>query len=151
MSFGKSKDDREALQPVVAGASVSAPEVFLGKGSKITGTLSFSGAADIEGVVEGEILSQDRLTIGETAVVNARINGAEIVVKGQVTGDIVASRRLSLRKPARVIGNISCAVLSVEEGVVLEGKCTMTSAKSAEVKPAVRGQAEKGSQAEKAA
>lgn len=100
-------------------------EAFLGKGSKVVGTLTFSGPADIDGFVEGEIVANERLTIGEAAVVNAKISGAEIVVKGTVTGDIVASKRLSLKKPARITGNIMAVNLSIEEGVVFEGKCSM--------------------------
>jgi cytoskeletal protein CcmA (bactofilin family) len=109
------------------GASGEKVEAFLGKGSKVVGTLTFSGPVELDGYVEGEIISQDRLTIGESAVINARITGAEVLVKGTVNGDISASKKLSLRRPARIIGNISTTSLSIEEGVIFEGKSSMNS------------------------
>ena len=137
MSFVKLREDAKeneknstqvgqgALHSVTGGAS-GRPDAYLGKGTKVVGTLTFSGTTEIDCQVEGELHSKDMLTISEAAVVNGKIFGAEIVVRGTVNGDIVASKKLSLRRPARVIGNMSAAVLSVEEGVHFEGKCSMT-------------------------
>ncbi len=70
---------------------------FLGKGSRVSGKLTFEGTVRIEGQVEGEITAQDALTIGEGAVVNAQITGTSVVVHGKVTGDITARKRLEIR------------------------------------------------------
>jgi cytoskeletal protein CcmA (bactofilin family) len=48
-----------------------------------------------------------------------------VVVHGTVTGDIRATSRLEIRKPAKVKGNISSSVLVIEEGASFEGKCAM--------------------------
>ena len=40
----------------------------LGKGSKVSGKLSFDGMVQVDGQVEGEIAAQDTLVIGESAV-----------------------------------------------------------------------------------
>jgi cytoskeletal protein CcmA (bactofilin family) len=98
---------------------------FLGKGSRITGKLVFEGSVRIEGQVEGEIMAQDTLTIGESAVVSAQINGTSVVVTGKVTGDITARKRLEIRAPGKVFGNISTPALIIHEGVLFEGQCTM--------------------------
>ncbi len=134
MAFGKSDKESEKIVSATTGYPPSSVEpgagkveVFLGKGSKVVGTLSFTGPVELDGFIEGEINAQDRLTIGEAAVINAKISGAEILIKGTVTGDVFASKRLALRKPARVTGNITSANLSIEEGVVFEGKCAMSS------------------------
>lgn len=145
MTFGKPKDDkdREGMEGSFSSSSsfISSSsgsdkvEAFLGKGSKVVGTLTFSGPVELDGYIEGEVVAQDRLTIGESAVIHAKMTGAEIVVKGTVNGDIFASKRLCLRKPARVVGNITTSLLSIEEGVVFEGKSSMNSpVKSADIK-----------------
>ena len=102
----------------------NAASAFLGPGSKITGTIKLDSTGRIEGEVEGEIHARD-LVIGESAVVKAQVHGATIVVHGTVTGDIRATSRLEIRKPAKVKGNISSAVLVIEEGASFEGKCAM--------------------------
>src|SRR3989442_1357915 len=99
---------------------------FLGKGSRVSGKLTFEGTVRIEGQVEGEITAQDALTIGEGAVVNAQITGTSVIVHGKVTGDITARRRLEIRAPGKVFGNISAPSLVINEGVIFEGHCTMS-------------------------
>ena len=103
----------------------SATKAYLGKGSRVTGKLSFDGPAQIDGQVDGEIHAQDTLTIGEGAVVNAQIVGASVVVHGRVTGDVTARKRLEIRAPGALIGNIVTPSLVIHEGVVFEGQCAM--------------------------
>lgn len=136
MSFGKFKDDsdenKDSKKPSVtvapggvspAGSTKS--EAFLGKGTKVVGTLTFNGPVELDGAVEGEVHAKDSLTIGEGAVISAKIHGTEIVVKGTVTGDIIATKRLSIKRPAKVTGNIASPTLSIEDGVHFDGKCSM--------------------------
>ena len=104
---------------------VSGTSAFLGKGCSVTGKLVFEGPVRIEGHVEGEITAQDALVIGETAVVDAQINGTSIVIHGKVTGDVTARKRLEIQAPGKVFGNISVPSLVIHEGVVFEGQCTM--------------------------
>ena len=134
MSFGKSgKDGATAGSSVNSipfvsladNAGAAKIEAFLGKGTKVNGVLSFSGPVEIEGEVEGEIRAPEKLIIGESATIKAKVTGGEIIVKGVVNGDLHASKKLSLKKPAKVYGNVFCSVLSIEEGVIFEGKCDM--------------------------
>jgi cytoskeletal protein CcmA (bactofilin family) len=118
--------ERVAAQPDEA----SGTSAFLGRGSRVTGKLVFEGTVRIEGQVEGEITAQDALTVGETAVVNAQINGTSIVVHGRVTGDITARKRLEIRAPGKVYGNISAPSLVIHEGVIFEGQCSMGGAEA---------------------
>lgn len=100
-------------------------EAVLGIGSKVIGTLSFTGPVQVDGEIEGEVHCKDKLVIGQSAVLKAKISGVDIVVLGTINGDIVAAKSLALKKPAKVLGNISAEQLSIEEGVVFEGNCSM--------------------------
>lgn len=137
MSFGKLKgenDDKPSLAATLWPASSGGVDAFLGKGSRVVGAMNFSGPVELDGDVEGEVHAKDRLTVGESAVVKAKIVGAEIVIRGTVTGDIYASKSLVLKRPARITGNIQSALLSIEEGVIFEGKCSMVSPGTAQSK-----------------
>jgi cytoskeletal protein CcmA (bactofilin family) len=101
------------------------PDAFLGPGSQITGTLVFQGPVRIEGRVEGEITAQDALTIGESAVVNARVTGTQVIVEGRVTGDVTARGRLEIRASGRLFGGIATPSLVIHQGGVFEGHCAM--------------------------
>jgi len=137
MAFGKIPSEEAKINPInplpsqgLGLGSQSAQTslgAFLGSGSKIHGQLAFSGPVEIDGSVDGEIVAQDKLTLGESASIKGTIHGSEILVKGAVQGDIVASKKLVIKKPARIIGNISTPSLTIEEGVTFDGKCVMSS------------------------
>lgn len=98
---------------------------YLGRGSRVSGKLNFDGAVRVDGQVEGEISAQDTLIVGERAVVTAQINGNTIIIKGKVTGDINAKKRVEIRAPGKLYGNIVTPSLVIHEGVVFEGHCSM--------------------------
>ena len=98
---------------------------LLGKGTRISGKLSFEGMARIEGEVEGEIVANGTLMIGASAVVNAQITATNVVIHGNVTGDIRATKKLEIRSPAKLFGNVITPSVVIEEGVVFEGHCSM--------------------------
>lgn len=100
-------------------------QAHLGQGSRIEGKLTFEGSVRIDGQVEGEISAQDTVIIGEGAEVTAQIQANTVVVQGRVTGDITARKRIELKAPATVVGNVSTPSLVVHEGVVFEGHCAM--------------------------
>lgn len=97
----------------------------LGQGSRVDGRLTFDGSVRIDGHIEGEISAQDTVIIGEGAVVNAQIQANTIVVQGRVNGDITARKKVELRAPAKLVGNINTPSLVIHEGVTFEGHCTM--------------------------
>ena len=98
---------------------------YLGRGSRVSGKLNFDGAVRVDGQVEGEISAQDTLIVGERAVVTAQINGNTIIIKGKVTGDINAKKRVEIRAPGKLYGNIVTPSLVIHEGVIFEGHCSM--------------------------
>jgi cytoskeletal protein CcmA (bactofilin family) len=99
------------------------------KGSRVSGQLMFQGAARIDGNVEGEIQCHGTLTIGEGAEVRAKISSQVVVVRGRVEGNVTAKEKVELISPARVVGNIITPRLTVTEGVVFDGDCSMGMAK----------------------
>jgi cytoskeletal protein CcmA (bactofilin family) len=103
-------------------------QAHLGKGSRVEGKLTFEASVKIDGQVEGEISAQDTVIVGENAVVTAQITAGTIVIRGKVTGDIVARKRVELRAPGKVVGNIHTPTIVIHEGVFFEGHCSMTAA-----------------------
>jgi cytoskeletal protein CcmA (bactofilin family) len=113
------------VAPRVNGPVASDGHAYLDRGSKISGKISFEGPARIDGEVDGEISAKGNLTIGESAVITAHIRAASVSVAGKVSGDIVATQRIEIRPSAKVSGNITAPVLSVLEGAMFEGHCSM--------------------------
>ena len=114
--------------PEPRGAALeSEPNAHLGRGSRVSGKLSFDGTVRVDGQVEGEISAQDTLIVGENAVVTAQISGTTVIIRGKVTGDINAKKRVEIRAPGKLYGNIVTPGLVIHEGVIFEGHCSMGS------------------------
>ena len=95
------------------------------EGCRFEGNLSFNGVARIAGNVSGSVFSNDTLIISEGAIINADINANVILISGNVKGNIKASSRVEIRKPARFEGTIAAPSLVVEEGVIFHGTTKM--------------------------
>jgi cytoskeletal protein CcmA (bactofilin family) len=108
-----------------AGADFGEIRAFLGEGTQFKGVLSFAGAVRIDGHLEGEIVGQELLIIGEPAQVKAEIEVGTLVVSGRVQGSISARERVELLRPGRVTGTIRTPCLVVAEGAVFNGNCEM--------------------------
>lgn len=131
------QNNAESVTAPVASATVAqtaTPEEMglvghLFRGSRVTGQLTFQGAARIDGHVEGEIQCYGTLTIGESAEVRAKIFGQVVVIRGKVEGNVTAKEKVELFAPARIVGNISTPRLTVTDGAAFDGDCSMGMAK----------------------
>jgi cytoskeletal protein CcmA (bactofilin family) len=108
---------------------------FLGEGTQFKGVLSFAGAVRIDGHLEGEIVGEEMLIVGEPGQVKAEIEVGTLVVSGRVQGTIVAKERVELLRPSRVTGTIRTPCLIVAEGALFNGNCEMS---GSDEDPAVR-------------
>ena len=95
------------------------------EGCRFEGNLSFNGVVRISGSVTGSIFSNDTLIISEGAIINADINANIVLMSGTVKGNVKATSRVEIRKPARFEGTITSPSLIVEEGVIFHGVTKM--------------------------
>ena len=102
---------------------------FLGKDTEFEGKFSFTGTVRVDGKISGEIFSNGTLIVGESAVINSRIQVADILISGEVHGDILAERKIEITVPGKLFGNIKTPKLVLEEGVIFEGNCSMKNLK----------------------
>ncbi|MFP4472747.1 MAG: polymer-forming cytoskeletal protein [Candidatus Omnitrophota bacterium] len=95
--------------------------------AQMQGSLSFKDPVNlkINGNFNGTLDVRGTLTIGDTAFVEAHINGDNIVLAGKVRGDIVAKKMLVLMPSAVLTGNISTPRLNIVEGARFQGQCQM--------------------------
>ena len=98
---------------------------FLGKDTEFEGKFSFTGAVRIDGKLSGEIFSSGILIVGESAVIKSQIHVADMIISGEVHGDIFAENKIEIKVPGKLFGNIQTPRLIIEEGVIFEGNCRM--------------------------
>lgn len=96
----------------------------------LEGSLQFKGRLDIEGRVQGSVISSDdrhsTVRILPAAVVEGEIRAAYVQVGGTVNGPVRAARRLQVLSTARLNADVVYRDLQLEYGAELKGslKCT---------------------------
>jgi cytoskeletal protein CcmA (bactofilin family) len=89
---------------------------------EINGSLSFSQELHLEGRVEGEVTSSAPLTIGAQGCVKGTIHTRSLIVHGHVEGNITVQERCEVKATATILGNITAATFSIEEGATFCGR-----------------------------
>ncbi|OHD66693.1 MAG: cell division protein, partial [Spirochaetes bacterium RBG_13_51_14] len=90
-----------------------------------TGTFLINGSLRIDGRFEGKFLQAEQLYIGPTGKVRTNVNAVSVIVEGLVIGNINASSRVLLMPSSKILGDIKTPELIIQNGVILEGRCTI--------------------------
>ena len=114
-------------------APVSSSASKITSGLKIQGDLSGSSDLFIDGEVQGKIrLDRARVTVGPNGRVQADIEAREIVVEGNVQGNLKAGESARFGASSTVSGSIVSPRIGIDDGAKLRGKIeTVRAAKPA--------------------
>lgn len=113
-------------------------KAFLGKGAEFNGKLILSGSVRIDGEFKGDILGGGTLIVGEGAHVEADIAVDNILIFGEVRGNLDIKERVEIGPSGQFYGNLKAADFVVQEGAVFDGDCRMSS-KGAKAEKEKRG------------
>lgn len=87
----------------------------------ITGDIATDGTVRVDGRVEGSLHRTNTMIIGTGAVVIGDVEAREIVIGGEVTGNLVVSGRVEVKQSGTVRGDIRAAAVMLEEGGTVHG------------------------------
>jgi len=103
----------------------------LGSSLQIKGHITGTEDLQIDGKVDGPIsLRGHGLTVGPTAQLTSEIHAREVVVFGKVVGNVHARDRVDVKSDGSVIGDISTARISIEDGAQFKGRIEIDPTKS---------------------
>ena len=118
--FGMQKVDAPAEipalpqeEPVSAPAPAKTGSTVIAQGITFTGTLRGEGVVQVEGVVEGEFDMTGAVIVAESGL-----------IRGPVEGNVHAREHMRLESSGSLDGDVTTASLVVEDGGVLNGRCT---------------------------
>jgi cytoskeletal protein CcmA (bactofilin family) len=97
-------------------------QATIGRTLVIKGEVTGSEPLYIDGRIEGSItLADNRVTIGRNGSVTANINAREVVIMGNVKGNIQCTDRLDIRSEGSLAGDVVTQRISVEDGAMVKG------------------------------
>jgi cytoskeletal protein CcmA (bactofilin family) len=115
---------------------------LLGKETRITGDVEFTGGLHVDGTVVGNVFAaagagdDASLSVSEGGVVEGSVKAPEVVLNGTVKGDVTATRRVELGPTAKVIGNVVYQLIEMAIGAEVNGKLVHADSAGASGAPA---------------
>ncbi|MBP6909135.1 MAG: polymer-forming cytoskeletal protein [Candidatus Saccharicenans sp.] len=96
---------------------------LIDQGTELKGELNFRGSFRIEGYFQGKINSDSMLIIGEKGKVEAEVKVGELIINGEIHGNLQAKEKIEVHNKGRVYGTLITPKLLIEEGSYLEANC----------------------------
>ena len=101
---------------------------------RLEGSIEVEGTLIVEGSVGGTIKCSS-LEILENGRVEAKVEGENVTVAGDFEGKMTCSRKLSILRTGKVLGEISYGALSIESGGLLDGTLSKVKAEDTSILP----------------
>ena len=99
---------------------------LIGAGTRIEGSVIFSGGLRIDGEVKGDVVAStdqpSTVVVSEQARIEGEVRVTHMVINGTVVGHVHASDFLELQPRSRVTGDIHYTNLEIQLGAVVDGR-----------------------------
>lgn len=94
----------------------------LGPSLLLKGEITGNEDLMIDGTMEGIVrLNESKLMIGPAANVKADITAGEVVVRGNLKGNILARGRIEIRSDGSITGDVTTPQVFIEDGAFFKG------------------------------
>ncbi|MGQ9813713.1 MAG: bactofilin family protein [Candidatus Roseilinea sp.] len=110
--------------PTAAGSQPAKIETVIGANCRMNGVLQSDGGIRIDGMFEGQIQTAGNLIVSETARVAAEVQAYNVVVSGQIKGNVTANR-VEITETGKLFGDLNVNTLLLSEGAFLRGQTNM--------------------------
>jgi cytoskeletal protein CcmA (bactofilin family) len=105
--------------------STSRIDTLIGRHTHIKGDISFSGGLRVDGTIEGNINATGDetsvLTLSDHGSIDGEIRVPNIIINGQVNGNVFVSNHVELAPKARINGNLYYRLLEMAMGSEVNG------------------------------
>jgi cytoskeletal protein CcmA (bactofilin family) len=94
----------------------------IGKAVSIIGDIVSEEDLFVDGEIQGRLdVKNSRLTVGPNGKAKSNIKAREVVIQGQVQGDVEATQKITIRKEGSLVGNIKTTGIIIEDDAYFKG------------------------------
>ena len=98
---------------------------LLSKEVKIEGDIQGSENLQVEGKFKGSIKLAGDIFVGPTGVIEADVEADNVVIQGQLSGNVTARKQLQIQSSGRLVGDCTAQSIDIKEGALFEGRSKM--------------------------
>ena len=130
--FAKSKNNDHPKHAHHAGLVTT-----IAAGTTLHGDIESDTDMRIDGNIIGNVVCRAKIVLGESGIVQGDLQSVNADIFGTVNGNVTAKELLCLKSKSTINGNLATGRLQIEPNAVFNGKCTMTTGKTAEITPEI--------------
>lgn|GEM_PF-6213420 len=120
----KFKNSKQEISiPQEAGSILAEGLTFKG------GSLSGVGKITLNCYFVGHISTNDLVIVDEAGNILGNIEARNVIIRGNVKGDVEAVESVQIQVGGVLNGNITCSSLEISNGAAFSGECNMTASK----------------------
>jgi cytoskeletal protein CcmA (bactofilin family) len=101
-------------------------DTLVGRQTEVLGDVRFSGGLHVDGCIKGKVFSNGdknaSLSVSDVGIIEGDVNVPNVVLNGQINGDVRATSKVTLASKARVTGNVYYRVIQIESGAMVNGQ-----------------------------
>ena len=98
---------------------------LVSKDVRIEGEIEGPENLHVEGHIKGAISISGDVFVDNTGIVEADLEAKNIVIQGEVTGNVTAHQQLEIHPSGKLIGDCTATSIDIKEGAVFEGRSMM--------------------------
>ena len=99
---------------------------IIGEGTKFKGEFDLNGLLRIDGDFTGVIRTKGKVLVGKNGRAECTLHAGTVVVGGVLRGEVFSTEKVIILSTGLVLGNITTPRLIIEEGVIFNGSCKVT-------------------------
>ena len=107
------------------GFSSARIDTLIGQGTVITGDLVFSGGLHIDGTIKGNVTAEEgstaMLILSEFGHIEGEVTVPNMVLNGEIVGDVFGSTRVELAPKSRIRGSVYYNLIEMAIGAEVNG------------------------------
>jgi cytoskeletal protein CcmA (bactofilin family) len=107
------------------GFSATRIDTLIGQGSEINGDLVFSGGLHVDGKIVGNVIAEEGntaiLILSEFGCIEGEVKVPNMVLNGEVIGDVYCTTRVELAPKSRVKGSVYYNLIEMAIGAEVNG------------------------------
>jgi cytoskeletal protein CcmA (bactofilin family) len=103
-------------------------ETIIGSDTVIEGKITLPTSLRVDGKVKGEIVCNGDVYIGKDAYVEPSIKAKNIVIAGEVHGDVETTEKVQIEAKGKLTGSATSRGMVIEDGGIFNGNSIIVDA-----------------------
>ncbi|MCK5055488.1 MAG: polymer-forming cytoskeletal protein [Candidatus Aminicenantes bacterium] len=100
-------------------------KTIIDENTKIKGNFTSDDDVTMRGNFDGTMKLNSLLLVGRSGKTKGKINAENMIVEGEVEGEVIVQNTIEVRNGGRFKGNVICKQIAIEEGAFFQGDVNM--------------------------